>query len=119
MQFIPTKIHGMLDYLTGLLLIAAPWLFGFATGGAAQWVPVVLGLGIIVYSLLTDYELGMARMIPMPAHLGLDFAGGALLLVSPWLFGFADQIIWPHVAVGLMEIVVAACTHRAPDRAHA
>lgn len=30
MRFIPTKIHGVLDYIAGLALIAAPWLFGFA-----------------------------------------------------------------------------------------
>jgi hypothetical protein len=34
MRFIPTRIHGMMDYAMGLLLIAAPWLFGFARGGA-------------------------------------------------------------------------------------
>lgn len=119
MQLIPTRLHGVLDYLVGLLLIGAPWLFGFATGGAAQWVAVVLGLATIVYSLLTDYELGVTPMISMPAHLVLDFAGGVLLLISPWLFGFADQIIWPHVTVGLLEIVVAACTYRTPGRVHA
>lgn len=115
MQVIPTRIHGVIDYLTAVLLIVAPWLFGFADGGAAQWVPVLLGVGIIAYSLLTDYELGMARAISMPVHLVLDFGGGVLLAASPWLFGFADLIVWPHVAVGLMEILVAAFTYRSPS----
>ena len=114
MQMIPTRIHGILDYLTAALLIIAPWLFGFADGGAAQWVPVVLGLGVIAYSLLTDYELGIARAISMPVHLGLDIAGGVLLAASPWLFGFADVVAWPHLLVGLLEIVVASCTCRRP-----
>jgi hypothetical protein len=26
------------------------------------------------------------------------------LLASPWLFGFADRIAWPHVLFGLIEI---------------
>ncbi len=116
MQMIPTRIHGVIDYLTAVLLIVAPWLFGFADGGAAQWVPVLLGLGIIAYSLLTDYELGMVRALPMPFHLGLDIGGGILLAASPWLFGFSDLIVWPHVAVELMEILVAACTYRDPSR---
>ena len=46
MRIISTRIHGIIDYLTGLLLIVAPWLFGFANGGAAQWVPV-LGLAVL------------------------------------------------------------------------
>jgi hypothetical protein len=28
MRFIPTSVHGVLDYLIGALLIIAPWLFG-------------------------------------------------------------------------------------------
>lgn len=34
MRFIPTRTHGLLDYVVGLLLIAAPWVFNFAQGGA-------------------------------------------------------------------------------------
>ena len=29
--------------------------------------------------------------------------GGWLLLVSPWLFGFADYVTVPHVVFGLIE----------------
>ncbi|GAB1584110.1 MULTISPECIES: SPW repeat protein [Phyllobacteriaceae] len=112
MQIIPTRLHGILDYLTAALLILAPWLFGFADGSAAQWVPVAMGAGIILYSLLTSYEWGILHVIPMRLHLVLDFGGGILLLASPWLFGFADRLIWPHVTVGAMEIVVACLTYR-------
>ena len=115
MRFIPTRIHGMLDYATGLLLIVAPYLFGFANGGAAQWVPMILGVGILLMSLVTDYELSLTRLIPMPAHLAVDGAGGLFLLISPWLFGFADQVRWPHVIVGLLEIGAALTTRTTPD----
>ena len=115
MQFIPTRTHGILDYVVGALLVVAPWLLGFADGGPAQWVPVILGLGVIVYSLLTNYELGLARVIPMPVHLGLDFLGGLVLAASPWLFGFADQIIWPHLLIGVIEMITAVSTYRRPE----
>lgn len=111
---IPTRIHGMLDYLVGALLIVAPWVLGFADGTAAQWVPVILGVGAVVYSIFTDYELGLVRAIPMPVHLSLDFLSGVLLAASPWLFGFADRIYLPHLIVGLFEIVAAAMTQRSP-----
>ena len=42
MRFRSTRVHGMIDYATGALLIIAPWLFGFADGSAAQWVPILL-----------------------------------------------------------------------------
>jgi hypothetical protein len=54
MQLIPTRIHGVIDYVTGLFLFAAPWLFNFADGSPAQWVPMILGAAVIVYSLMTD-----------------------------------------------------------------
>jgi len=109
---IDTKTHGAIDYITGLLLLVAPYLFGFATGGIEQWLPQLIGAAIIAMSLLTRYELSAAKVIPLKAHLGVDMATGALLAVSPWLFGFSDVIWWPHLLVGLMEIAVAAMTSR-------
>lgn len=114
MQIIPTNVHGFIDYLTGALLILAPFLFGFATGGPEQWIPLLLGIAVILYSLLTDYEMGAVRLIPFPVHLVIDVAGGVLLLASPWLFGFADTVFWPHVLVGAMEIVIPILTFRTP-----
>lgn len=117
MRVIPTRIHGILDYLMGALLIVAPWLFGFADeGGAGRWVPVVLGAGVILDSLVTRYELGLAGLIPMAVHLGLDAGGGLLLASSPWLFGFADRVWVPHVAFGLLEVGAALLTRTTPER---
>ncbi len=115
MHFIPSKVHGVMDYVVGLLLIAAPWLLGFNEGGAETWVPVILGASLIVYSLFTDYEAGLIRAIPLKAHLTLDAISGVFLAVSPWLFNF-DEIVWvPHVVVGLLELGSAICTHLVPD----
>ena len=111
---IDTKTHGIIDYATGALLIVAPYLFDFATGGIEQWLPQLIGVAIIVMSLLTRYELSVAKVIPLKAHLGIDMASGALLAVSPWLFGFADLIWWPHLLIGLMEIIVPLMTDRNP-----
>jgi hypothetical protein len=115
MRIIPTRVHGALDYLVGIVLIAAPWVLGFADGGPEQWVPVVLGAGAIAYSLVTDYELGVARLIPMPVHLGLDLFSGVLLAASPWLFDFADEVWLPHVLIGLLEIGAVLTTHTARE----
>ena len=109
---ISTRTHGIIDYVVGILLILAPFILGFATGGAAMWVPILVGASILVYSLLTRYEMAAARVIPFKTHLVLDAAGGLLLLVSPWLFGFADLIWWPHVVVGLAELGVVAMTNK-------
>ncbi len=104
MRFISTKVHGMIDYVAGILFIASPWLFGFADGGAAQWVPIVVGLATLATSLMTDYELGVMKVVSVPMHLTLDVIEGLLLIASPWLFGFADFAHWPHVIFGIMAL---------------
>jgi hypothetical protein len=116
MGFIPTRVHGVLDYLTAGVLIGAPALLGFRKNGMQTWLPIALGVGTIGYSLLTDYELGLFRIIPMPMHLALDAANGALLAASPWLFGFAEEVSAPHLGLGLFEIAVTASSQATPAR---
>jgi hypothetical protein len=116
MKFIPSRIHGVLDYLVGALLIFAPQFFDFDPIPAARNICIALGAGAILYSLLTAYELGAFKLIPFRVHLGLDIASGLLLLTSPWLFGFADQTLGFHVTLGAIEVVTALSTRPAPGR---
>lgn len=109
---IPTQVHGVLDYVTGGTLLAAPRLLGLA-GTTAGKVLSLAGTVATAQSLMTDYELGLVRVIPMRAHLALDAASGATVAASPWIFGFARNGTrhWlPHVVVGATEIVAAAMT---------
>jgi len=109
-QFIPTKVHGALDYIVGLALIGAPWIFGFAeVGGPAVIIPMILGIGLIVYSLFTKYEWGAVKLIGMPVHLIFDVVASLFLIASPFLFGFYTEApnVWvPHVVVGIAVILV-------------
>ena len=85
-RFIPTGIHAYFDYIGGIVLLAAPFIFNFySVGGAAVIVPMVLGAGLILYSLLTNYELGIpgVKFIPMWMHLVFDFVASAFLALSP------------------------------------
>lgn len=115
MRFINTRIHGIMDYAMGLLLIISPWLFGFADGGAAQWVPIVLGLGALVYSMITDYELGLLKIISMKVHLGIDLAAGIFLAASPWIFGFSEEVYLPHLILGILEVGASLMTQEHPS----
>jgi uncharacterized membrane protein HdeD (DUF308 family) len=113
MRFIPTKFHAPLDYIVGAALIAAPWIFQFSEHQAATVVPIVLGIGLIAYSLFTNYELGVWKVAPMAVHNVIDVVAGTVLLASPWLFGFADESanVWlPHVIVGAAAIFLGLTT---------
>ncbi|HUP12328.1 MAG TPA: SPW repeat protein [Niastella sp.] len=110
MKVITRKTHGYLDYIVGALLIVAPWLLGFNNGRSETLVPVTLGVGTILYSILTDYELGAARLIPFRVHLTIDVLNGVFLAASPWMFGFNDRVYLPHLIIGLMELLVVVLT---------
>ena len=114
MRFVPTRVHGVTDYIYALLLIGAPYVLDFSGGGAPQWVFWLLGFGIIGLALLTDFEVGVIHLVPMPVHLGIDVLGGLLLAVSPWLFGFADRVWGPHLVFGLLEAGLALVTQTTP-----
>jgi hypothetical protein len=114
MRFIPTRIHGVLDYIIGIILIIAPWLLGFNSGGAETVIPVIFGAGIIIYSLFTDYELGAVRAIPMRTHLTIDVIAGIVLAASPWLFNFDYIVIAPHLILGLVMIAAGLTTQTVP-----
>ena len=113
MRFIPTKLHAPLDHIVGAGLIAAPWIFQFSEHTTPTVLSIVLGIGLIVYSLFTDYELGVWKLIPMSGHNVFDVVAGAFLAASPWIFGFADESanVWaPHLIVGLAAIFLGLTT---------
>ncbi|RZJ27301.1 MAG: hypothetical protein EOO48_12185 [Flavobacterium sp.] len=111
MMMINTKTHGFFDYAMGLLLICGAYFFGLDGSGPASMVLYILGAAAIIYSLLTDYELSVAKVIPMKMHLALDIMSGIFLAASPWILGFADEVHTPHLVLGIIEIVAAIATN--------
>ncbi len=106
---LPTRIHGIVDYLIGAALVVMPFLLERGAG-PQTWLPVLLGGGLIVYSLLTESERGAVPLIGMPAHLMLDGLVGLFLASSPWLLGFAYLVWVPHLVLGLALLGSATIT---------
>ena len=119
-RFLPTKIHGILDYVVAIALILAPNIFQFAgMGGPAVVIPRVLGVVLILYSVFTNYEWGVFKVFAMPYHLVIDFLASLFLAASPFLFGFyRDSLnVWlPHLVVGLAVILVVVVSQTQPGR---
>ncbi len=116
MKIPSTKVHGVLDYVVSIIVMGSPWLFGFARGGAETWVPVFIGAAGLAYSVFTNYEFGLVKQLSMRNHLLLDFSSGVLLAISPWLFGFSEYVLVPHLILGITEILAAAMTDPVPSR---
>jgi hypothetical protein len=115
MHTLSHRAHGVLDYLIALLLVVSPRFLNFESGADEAGILLAVGLVVLLYSLLTRYELGLLPVIPFRAHLALDVLGGLTLLLSPWLFGFADHIRAPHVLLGLLELGLVMITRKGAD----
>jgi len=115
MRFISRKVHAVLDYIVGVLLIASPWLFNFADIAGAKWVAIIIGIVMLGMALLTDYEGGVRKIIPMSGHLTMDVIAGILLIASPWLFNFSEYVYLPHVIIGILEIGAGLFTEKTSE----
>lgn len=110
MKIIDTKTHGYIDYIMGIFLLASPSLFSLNVNAIESTVFYIVGVTAIIYSLLTNYELGFLKIIPMKGHLALDIFSGIFLAASPWLLGFAEIVYMPHLVLGIIEIGAALFT---------
>ena len=72
------------------MLIVAPLLLDYDSGTAVA-VLVVLGIVILVIAATTNGPTGLIPQIPLSAHVALDYVLAALLIASPFIFGFSTE----------------------------
>lgn len=119
MRFISPRFHGFLDYAVAAALIGAPFLLNFfAYSVAAAAISVAAGVGLVVYSLLTDYSAGIRNLIPWRTHLTLDAIAAVALLVAPFVLGFGGLARGFFVIVAIAVLVVVATTQVETDVHH-
>jgi hypothetical protein len=118
LPLIPTKVHGVIDYIASVLLIILPWTIGLSQYTMAPWIMVIIGIGGIIYSLFTRYELGYVGLMSMRMHLWFDILSGFILIVSPWVFDFTFETYRPHVICGSIIIGLALLTQTKSEFMH-
>lgn len=106
MKFITPSMHGALDYIAALALIVIPFILGFS--GIALWLSIVGSAGLIVYSLLTDYSMSIAKVIPFNLHIILDSAAAVAFIVAPFILGFTGTAQIYYIVMGLGVVAVVA-----------
>lgn len=112
MRFLPTAIHGVIDYIFGILMLALPWFIDMHHGESTVFYAV--GILVFIYSLITKYELGLIHVLSMPAHLMIDLLLGIGLIAAPILL-HAEFVIPVYFLVpGLFAILASLITKREP-----
>jgi hypothetical protein len=113
MKPISTKVHGMIDYASAGTLLVLPRVL--------KWDKTVTnlltgaGVATALYSVLTRYELGVVKRLPMKAHLAMDGASGAMLAASPLLLPEeGPAVVGTLVGFGAFEVAASLMTKTQP-----
>ncbi|MBI2391277.1 MAG: hypothetical protein HYV09_16935 [Deltaproteobacteria bacterium] len=110
MKILSPRVHGFIDYVAVVALAVAPSTFGLSgTPAALCYIFAILHLGL---SIMTNYPMGVARVVPFTVHAGVELGAAVLFVVSPWLFRFSGDGVARNllVAFGLLLAGVWAIT---------
>jgi len=86
---IPRFAHSVLEYLAGIFLVVAPFLFNYKSGSTA--VSIIAGVLLIFLAAVSDSPLGLVPQVPVGAHAVLDLLLSALFIAAPFIFTFSDE----------------------------
>ena len=83
MKVISSFIHGLIDYIVVIFLLSAPSMFEFSD--LVSTVIYILGGVHLLLTILTNFDLGIIKVIPLAAHGLIELIVAILLVASPWL----------------------------------
>ena len=108
MKIISPTLHGYLDYVTVLLFLIAPTLFGL-TGMAGTFVYILAGIHLAM-TLITDFPLGATKLLPFRIHGWVERVVGPVLILLPFVLGFDATARGFYITVGIVIILVGLFT---------
>ena len=118
---IPAFVHGVAEYIVGVLLVVAPFLFSFRADTATV-LAVAAGVVVLVVAATTRGPTGLVKHLPISAHVALDYVLAVFLVASPYLFGFSDETAPTtlFLALGVVHLLLTIGTRfLGPDAAPA
>src|SRR3954464_14340091 len=109
---IPLRAHAALEPVVAIVLIAAPWIFGFDDVGSATAASIAVGVLMLMSGMATRWSLSLVKLIPLRTHFRMDLVLGAVLIVAPFVFGDSDRGDATRflVIMGILELVTALGT---------
>lgn len=104
MKIISSKFHGVLDYLTVVFLFASPALF--AMEGPLVTFTYVLGGIHLLLTVLTDFELGLFKVIPFKVHGLIEIAVAVILTAVAFWFNSIGSELGFYFCIGLAIVIL-------------
>jgi hypothetical protein len=119
--FISSAFYGFFKYILSLTLIASPWIFGLVNvSSAALFMPIYFGWLQLIMNIFADTEASPIRKFPLQMNQVVDVMMGFVLMVSPWLYSFAEPnsgrpgAHWPELLFGALLMFLGFFTKKSP-----
>jgi len=103
-RVVPQDIHSLIDYRNAVGGIVTSFV---ADDLSAKVASAALGSSVLGVSLLTDYRLSAAKVIPIEVHEAIDYVWGAAAIAAPFVFGYwkkEPRVAAVHVLFGVTTI---------------
>lgn len=113
---VPVLVHGVLEYVVGVLFIAAPFLFSFEHN-AATAASLVVGLVLLAFTASSALPTGLVSSVPIGVHVTVDLVLAVLLVALPFVLGFTDEGAPTalFIVVGVLHLLVTIATRFTPQ----
>jgi hypothetical protein len=113
---IPLPLHALVEYAIGVLFVILPLLLHYDSN-AATAASIIIGIALIAVAAATDWTLSLIDNIPKAAHVVIDYLVAALMIASPFLFGFSDDgaATAVFIAAGVLHLLVTIGTRFVKD----
>lgn len=112
---ISTRTHGIIDYAWTTTAGTLPKMMDGAAATARLVRNASAAAGF--NAMLTNYEAGMVRVMPMKAHLALDFVMGAALMIAPFFLPRSERRYAAiPVALGAVGLLASILTEAKSPR---
>ena len=118
-RLVPWVVHSAVEYVAAVLLVLAPFLFGFGTD-TAKYAAIALGVVVLLVAVISRSPLGVTKTLPVSAHATLDYVLAVVLVLLPFVLGFADDTpaVTFFVLLGVAHAALSMLT-RFPQRSSA
>ncbi len=114
---VPRITHGAIEYLAGIALIAMPLILD-VEAGAAVALAVALGIVVLLVAATTEEPPGLIELIPIEIHVVLDFVLSVVLIATPFVFAFSNEVQPTvfFVGLGIVHLLLTVGTRFRTDQ---
>lgn len=115
MKVLTPRTHGILDYVTVIAFLLAPTIFNLS--GMPATISYFLAAIHFALTFITAFPLGLIKAVPFRVHGMIEFAVSILLILLPWLLGFASVPVARnfYISAGIVIFFVWLITNYARD----